>query len=647
MVETGGTKYWYKNGKLHKKDGPAVEYPNGGKEWWLYGMKHRDDGSAVEYPNDTCEYWKNGKLITNNDLKQKKLMCILENSVCGINRKNGNIYYCHEKENKEGKKSKEFHRENDPAIEMANGDKYWCQNGEFHRKNAPAIEYNNGDKFWYKNGKLHRLCGPAVEYAGGGKEYWLEGERVTKVRIEKYIKSPKENDLQQTENRGKYVLELFDSKSKVPSKFYYKNKDKKFVLHRDNNKPAIERSNGDKEWYKDGRLHREDGPAKECSNGYKEWRISGRKHRENGPAIEHINGDKEYWYTKYNKKGEIIENYKHRLDGPAIERINGCNEWYIKGRRQNDPIKNPPNKEGLFKTKHSVTSLRKNRPHNENGPATTHKNGDKTYNINGKLHRDNGPAIDWSNKKKWYKNGILHRDNGPAIEYGRGPNKWCLWYENGLKHRDNGPAVICTNGYEKWYKDNKIHRNNGPAITHSDGTKMWYKDGLRHRDDGPAIEWANGDKVWYKDGKIHREDGPAVIYSDKNKVIALFERPEFKKIKTSSYEVERNKKGEKNNYIVIKKQIKNLEYKEERWYKNGKLHREDGPAVIINNDKYWYKNGRKHRLNDPAIELANGNKYWYKNGKLHKEDGPAKIIDDGAQKQWYVNGKFIKETLFE
>ena len=28
---------WYINGKLHREDGPAVEYANGYKGWWLNG----------------------------------------------------------------------------------------------------------------------------------------------------------------------------------------------------------------------------------------------------------------------------------------------------------------------------------------------------------------------------------------------------------------------------------------------------------------------------------------------------------------------------------------------------------------------------------------------------------------------------------
>jgi hypothetical protein len=29
--------FWWLNDKLHREDGPAVEYPDGTKEWWLNG----------------------------------------------------------------------------------------------------------------------------------------------------------------------------------------------------------------------------------------------------------------------------------------------------------------------------------------------------------------------------------------------------------------------------------------------------------------------------------------------------------------------------------------------------------------------------------------------------------------------------------
>ncbi len=34
-----------------------------------------------------------------------------------------------------------------------------------------------------------------------------------------------------------------------------------------------------------------------------------------------------------------------------------------------------------------------------------------------------------------------------------------------------------------------------------------------------------------------------------------------------------------------------------------------------------------------VVESENGNLYWYKNGKFHREDGPAKFFIDGT-KSW-------------
>jgi antitoxin component YwqK of YwqJK toxin-antitoxin module len=78
------------------------------------------------------------------------------------------------------------------------------------------------------------------------------------------------------------------------------------------------------------------------------------------------------------------------------------------------------------------------------------------------------------------------------------------------------------------------------------------------------------------------------------------------------------------------------------WYINGKLHREDGPAVEhVSGDKSWYLNDKLHREDGPAVEQANGTKYWYLNGKLHREDGPAVELASGT-KMWYLNDRKLK-----
>ena len=86
------------------------------------------------------------------------------------------------------------------------------------------------------------------------------------------------------------------------------------------NKPECKACpNGDKEWWLNGKLHREDGPAVEGANGNKVWYLNGNCHREDGPAVEYAGGDKE-WYLN----GDL-----HREDGPAIECVNGTKVWCL------------------------------------------------------------------------------------------------------------------------------------------------------------------------------------------------------------------------------------------------------------------------------------------------------------------------------
>jgi len=77
--------------------------------------------------------------------------------------------------------------------------------------------------------------------------------------------------------------------------------------------------NGDRGWYLDGKLHREDGPAVERADGTREWYVNGNLHREDGPAVECADGSR-YWY--------LNDNF-HREDGPAVEYADGSRYWYL------------------------------------------------------------------------------------------------------------------------------------------------------------------------------------------------------------------------------------------------------------------------------------------------------------------------------
>ena len=105
-----GTRYWYKDGVLHRdNDQPAIELADGTREWYKDGKPHRTgDLPAVEWADGTRFWYKDGLLHRDGDL---------------------------------------------PAIEWADGTRSWYKNDERHRDgDLPAIKRANGDRFWYKDG---------------------------------------------------------------------------------------------------------------------------------------------------------------------------------------------------------------------------------------------------------------------------------------------------------------------------------------------------------------------------------------------------------------------------------------------------------------------------------------------------------------
>lgn len=53
----------------------------------------------------------------------------------------------------------------------------------------------------------------------------------------------------------------------------------------------------------------------------------------------------------------------------------------------------------------------------------------------------------------------------------------------------------------------------------------------------------------------------------------------------------------------------------------GKLHREDGPAVVwaMDGGVAYYHNGKMHREDGPAVITAYGDRYWYINNFKYTE----------------------------
>ena len=193
----------------------------------------------------------------------------------------------------------------------------------------------------------------------------------------------------------------------------------------------------------------------------------------------------------------------------------------------------------------------------------------------------------YDNRTEWRLNGKLHREDGPAIEY------------------DIKSAKGKTKGNKFWYLNGKQHREDGPASEWNDGNKFWYLNGKQHREDGPASEWNDGTKHWYINGKQlsqhqfnNRNGDFGVKHSTLDEILKKFNI------------------GQIEGKCFIR--YKGIEL----YYLNGKLHREDGPAVC-----------------------GDGDKEWYLNGKLHREDGPA-IIGNTGWEYHYINGEFIPKKEF-
>jgi hypothetical protein len=101
-----------------------------------------------------------------------------------------------------------------------------------------------------------------------------------------------------------------------------------------------------------------------------------------------------------------------------------------------------------------------------------------------------------------------------------------IWWLNGVRHREDGPAIEWTNGYKGWWHNAAeytkqdyyrvaMNKNNKPICeVNKNGTKIWWLNGKLHREDGPSIEYTDGCKLWHLNGKLHREDGPAVEWVD-------------------------------------------------------------------------------------------------------------------------------------
>ncbi len=86
---------------------------------------------------------------------------------------------------------------------------------------------------------------------------------------------------------------------------------------------------GDKFWYLNGQLHREDGPAREYADGSKSWWLNDQRHRVDGPACEWSDGHKS-WYLNGKRLTEEEFNKRTNVQELTIEQIEAKLGYKIK-----------------------------------------------------------------------------------------------------------------------------------------------------------------------------------------------------------------------------------------------------------------------------------------------------------------------------
>jgi hypothetical protein len=68
LIIRKGKKVWKtKTKKIHREDGPAIEWEDGTKEWYIYGKLHREDSPAIEYANGYNNWCICGRFVSKTE----------------------------------------------------------------------------------------------------------------------------------------------------------------------------------------------------------------------------------------------------------------------------------------------------------------------------------------------------------------------------------------------------------------------------------------------------------------------------------------------------------------------------------------------------------------------------------------------------
>lgn len=121
------------------------------------------------------QFDKDLQLIYITEVTKKDIMSGLSNISQGYVDKGGTLWA-------RNSKGQLFRKDEYGAIVFINDKE------QLHRLDGPAVEGADGVKYWYLNGIRHREDGPALEYAVGSKYWYLNGVKYTEPQWRKKVK---------------------------------------------------------------------------------------------------------------------------------------------------------------------------------------------------------------------------------------------------------------------------------------------------------------------------------------------------------------------------------------------------------------------------------------------------------------------------
>ena len=66
--------------------------------------------------------------------------------------------------------------------------RYYNAAKQLHRTDGPAVEDANGNQWWWQNGKRHRIDGAAIAYSGGYMAWYINGDELSEDEFYQAVK---------------------------------------------------------------------------------------------------------------------------------------------------------------------------------------------------------------------------------------------------------------------------------------------------------------------------------------------------------------------------------------------------------------------------------------------------------------------------